>query len=719
MADPPERRQPARSAGSGKQEGLRADLEIARRHWRLIAGVILASVIVFAVAHERSAKTYTATASVAFQSDTLTDAALNIATVTSSEPQREADTEVLIAHSAEVAHNVRQQLKLSNTPDELLAEVKVEAAPTADVLNVLATTHDPNASAALANAFAVQYIAFRTKAQLAGISTAQEKLREQIAALPSTSAERATLVQSLVRLGSLQAAAASGTNIIGRATPPTSPNGAGLSEAIVIGILVGAAIAFSLVFLIESLDRRVKTVADFERGYGLPALAGIPRASSPAFDDEDSALLEPYRILRTALGFSAVTRQLNTLLVTSAVAGEGKTTVAVNLARVVALSGRRTVLVELDLRRPATFGEIDLAARGGATTAIAGAAEVRSLLVKPVPQLQNLLVLPSGALPHNPSELLGSERVTEMLMELAIEDSMVIIDSPPLNPVADAQVLLDNPAIDGAVVVARVDRTTREDVRHARAILDRHRVQPVGIVVTGVREASRYGYSSYESPSLRSEIKIKVPTQRAGRSKESKIVDEYTNGDATAQSKRAGGSKPKQGATRGRRKDDRKSPGAPTRRAEDRASQSSPASGERAGAGKPTHGRRAGDSSPKQAAVPAGSTHASEPAQPASQTAVQGNAQPAAQPTAQPVAQANAQPVAQTNAQPVAQANAQPAAQANAQPAAQTNAQPAAQTNAQPAAQTNPQPAANGAEPKPTTTVAGPANGTAPKHAPD
>ena len=496
-----------------------------------------------------------------------------------------------------------------------------------------------------------QYIAFRTKAQLAGISTAQEKLREQIAALPATSAERATLVQSLVRLGSLQAAAASGTNIIGRATPPTSPNGAGLSEAIVIGILVGAAIAFSLVFLIESLDRRVKTVADLERGYGLPALAGIPRASSPAFDDEDSALLEPYRILRTALGFSAVTRQLNTLLVTSAVAGEGKTTVAVNLARVVALSGRKTVLVELDLRRPARFGEIDLAARGGATTAIAGAAEVHSLLVRPVAQLQNLLVLPSGALPHNPSELLGSERVTEMLMELAVEDSMVIIDSPPLNPVADAQVLLDNPAIDGAVVVARVDRTTREDVRHARAILDRHRVQPVGIVVTGVREASRYGYSSYDSPTLRSEIKIRVPTQRAGRRKESKIVDEYTNGDATAQSKRAEGSKPKQGATRGRRRDDPKSPGAPATRAEDGASQSSPAAGERAGAGKPTHGRRAGDSSPKQAAVPAGSTPASTPAQAASratpQTAVQGNPQPTVQANPQPAAQANPEPSVQ------------------------------------------------------------------------
>ncbi len=680
MADAPERRQSARSLGGGKQEGLRADLEIARRHWRLIAGVIVASVIVFAIAHERSAKTYTATASVAFQSNTLTDAALNIATVTSSEPQREADTEVLIAHSAEVAHSVREQLKLSNTSDELLAEVKVEAAPTADVLNMLATTPDPNTSAALANAFALQYIAFRTKAQLAGISTAQEKLREQIKALPPTSPERATLEQSLVRLGSLQAAAASGTNIIGRATPPTSPNGAGLSEAIVIGILVGAAIAFSLVFLIESLDRRVKTVADFERGYGLPALAGIPRTSSPPIDDEDSPLLEPYRILRTALGFSAVTRQLNTLLVTSAVAAEGKTTVAVNLARVVALSGRRTVLVELDLRRPATFGAIDLAAKGGATTAIAGAAEARSLLVRPVPELPNLMVLPSGALPHNPSELLGSERVTEMLMELAVEDSMVIIDSPPLNPVADAQVLLDNPAIDGAVVVARVDRTTREDVRHARAILDRHRVQPVGIIVTGVREASRYGYSSYESPTLRSEIKIKVPTHRSGR-KESKIVDEYTNGGTATRSKRTDGSKPRRGSTRGRRKDDAKSGGAPGRRTEDRPNQSSAPSGQHTGPGKPAQSRRAGDSPSKQTGPPAGSAQDSGPT-PA-----------AAQPDAHPAVQANANSAAQSGAQPAVQV-ATPATHANAQANGQSNGQP----KTQPVAETS--------------------NGAAPKHAP-
>jgi capsular exopolysaccharide synthesis family protein len=507
--------------GPSRQEGLRADLEIVRRHWRLILVVVVATVAVFAGLHERQVKSYAATASVTFQSDTLLDSALNISTITSSEPQREADTEVLIAHSAEVAQAVREHLRLTNTTNELLGEVKVEAAPTADVLNIIATTHDPRASATLANAFAAQYIGFRARSQLAGISSDEAKIREQIAVLPAKSAERATLEQTLLRLTSLEAVAASGTSIISRATQPTSPTGGGVSQSIVIGFLVGAAIAFSLVFLLESLDRRVKTIADFEHGYRLPALVGIPRTSSRVISAESSALLEPYRILRSALGFTAATRELNTLLVTSAVAGEGKTTVAVNLAHVIALSGRRTVLVELDLRRPTTFGPIDLAAKRGVTTAITGAAELDELLVRPLADLENLLVLPSGAIPHNPSELLGVERVARLISELAEDGSMVIVDTPPLNPVADTHVLLDNPAIDAAVIVARLDRTTREQMRQARSILDQHKVQAIGIAITGVRDPSRYGYGygSYEplppkaptGPSRREEQRPREP----------------------------------------------------------------------------------------------------------------------------------------------------------------------------------------------------------------
>ncbi len=545
MSTPDLLEQRARPTRGNGQEGLVGDLEILRRHWRTVVLVVLASVAVFAIAHESKAKSYTATASVAFQADTLSDAALNISTATSSEPQREADTQVLIAHSAEVAQAVRSQLNVPSATGELLGEVKVEAAPTADVLNLIATTADPRASATLANAFAAQYIAFRARSQLAGISTAQAKIREQVAGLPAKSPERESLEQSLVRLGSLQAIAGGGANIIGRAGVPAAPNGGGLSEAVVIGFLVGLAIAFSLVFLLESLDRRVKTVADFERGYRLPALVGIPRMGSRAVHPDSSALLEPYRILRGALGFTAVTRRLNTLLVTSAVSGEGKTTVAVNLARVVAFSGRRTVLVELDLRRPGAIGPFNLAAPRGVTTAITGAADLEDLLVRPMPTLPNLFVLPSGALPYNPSELLGSPQVADLLSELAADGSMVIIDAPPLNPVADAQVLLDNPAIDACIIVARIDRTKREEMRHARSILDQHRVEPVGVVVSAVRDSSRYGYGygAYQAEAPALDVDVEAPPIKPGRLRDEEPQAESVNGDENVEALAGRGSR--------------------------------------------------------------------------------------------------------------------------------------------------------------------------------
>jgi succinoglycan biosynthesis transport protein ExoP len=497
-------------------ESLSGVLEVLRRRWLLIAGVVLVSVAVLLVSHERKAKSYSASASVAFHSGTLSDAALQVTPESSGEPQREANTEVLIAHSPEVARAAGTQLRLSTAPSELLEEVKVEAAPNADVLNFIASTGDARSSASLANAFAEQYIAFRAQSQLAGISSAQTRLQQQIAALPSGSAERTALEQSLQRLGSLRAVAGGGASIIGRAAPPTSPTGTSLATTVVIGLLIGLAVAFSLVFLLESLDRRVKSIEEFEREYRLPALAGIPQSAFRARRAEQRAeLLEPYRILRSALDFAAVARPLGTLMVTSAISGEGKTTVAVDLAHAVALTGRRTVLIELDLRRPTFTEHFDLQAGNGLSTVLTGGGTLGELLVEPLPDVPNLLVLPSGHLPHNPSELLGSARITEIIAELAAGDGMVIIDAPPLNPVADAQVLLNNQAIDAAMIVARIDQTKRDEVRRARAILDRHIVAPVGIVVTGLRDLGRYGYSAYRGPAPTLDVDVGAPSRSA------------------------------------------------------------------------------------------------------------------------------------------------------------------------------------------------------------
>jgi succinoglycan biosynthesis transport protein ExoP len=493
-------REQARAQGAG--ESLTSALSILRRRWLLITGIVLACVAVAVVKHNRTAKSYDATASVRFQSGTLSDAALQVSPSGGGEPQREADTEVLVAHSREVAQGVGQQLQkqlhVSISPNQLLSEVKVEAAQNADILNIIASTGDPRRSAALANAFAQQYIAFRAKSQLAGIETAQNKLQQQLTELPAGSPEHSSLQQSLQRLNALRAVAGGGANIIGLATPPSSPSGTRLSTTVVIGLLVGLAIAFSLVFLLESLDRRIKSIDEFEREYRLSALTGVPQSAFRLrHADERDERLEPYRILRSALDFAAVDRQLDTLLVTSAMSGEGKTTVAVDLAHAVALTGRHTVLVELDLRRPTFAKHFELDPRRGVTTALIGAATLDELLVEPFANLPNLSVLPSGRLPQNPSELLSSPRIADMISELSTEDGLVIIDAPPLIPVADTQVLLGNPAIHATLIVARMNQTTREEARRARAILDRHMVNPIGLAATGLRDANGYGYSTY------------------------------------------------------------------------------------------------------------------------------------------------------------------------------------------------------------------------------
>jgi capsular exopolysaccharide synthesis family protein len=490
-----------------ERESLSNALHVLRRRWLTLVWIVLAAVVVMVVTHERRTKSYSATSNVAFQSGTLSQAGLQVSPSGSREPQREADTEVLIAHSPEVAEAVRRHLHLSASASELLGKVKVEAAPNADVLNIGTTAGDPAEAAQLANAFAEQYIAFRTQSQLSGINAAQHELQRQIAPLPAGSPERTALEQSLQRLSPLRAVAGGGANILGRATPPSSPSGSGLTSSVAIGLLIGLAIALALVFLLESINQRINSIEEFEREYRLPALAAIPQSAfRPATAEDRDELLEPFRILRSALDFAAVARELDTLLVTSAVAGEGKTTVAIDLAHTVALTGRRTILVELDLRRPTFAKHFGLEPARGLTTALTGERQVSELLLAPLADVPNLLVLPAGPLPHNPSELLGTAGLTEILTELVNDESMVIVDAPPLNPVADAHVLLNRRAVSAALLVARIEHTKRSDVRRARAILDRHIVEPVGIVVTGIRDAGRYGYYGATAPTREASV---------------------------------------------------------------------------------------------------------------------------------------------------------------------------------------------------------------------
>jgi capsular exopolysaccharide synthesis family protein len=476
-----------------ERETLAHALEVIRRRWVIVAAAVLACIAAALVQSAASEDVYEASARVVFGSPTLSDAALQVDRSV-ADPEREAATNVLIASSEKVAAAVRGQLGSSTSESELLDAITVEAEENADVLLITASSPSPDTAAQIANAFADQYIAFKARSDVQNIKTAEDDLRRQLEALPRNAPERATLQEPLQRLASLRAVATGDARVIGRASPPAAPAGLGVLPLVVLAGIVGLAMGLAAIFLLESMDTRLNHLEEFEHEYRLPALVGIPDVASRGEEH-----LEPYRILRSAVDFARVSRELDVLMVTSAIPGEGKTTVAVNLARAIALTGRAVVLVELDLRRP-TFGEhLDIDPRRGVTSALTHEAAAADLVQTPIADRPNLFVLPAGRLPPNPSELLGSPAMEELLRVLTADETLVVVDAPPLLPVADAQVLLNQAVVDSSLIVTRAGMTMRDEVRRTRAILDRHVRSPLGLVVTGVDAAEAYGYEAYAS----------------------------------------------------------------------------------------------------------------------------------------------------------------------------------------------------------------------------
>jgi receptor protein-tyrosine kinase len=479
------------------EETVAHALGIVRRRWLVIVVAVLACVASALGQRELSTDQYAASVSVVFGSPTLSDSALQVSR-SGSDPERDAATNVLIAESQEVAEAVRRQLNASASASALRDQMRVEAAANADVLKITATDSDPERAATLANAFATEYIRFKARADTDSIDAAESDLRRQLDALPKGATERRSLEDSLERLAALRSVASGDARLLGRATVPTAAAGIGGVQLVALGIILGLGIGLILAFLLESIDRRVNDVEGFEREYRLGALAGIAEASFRFAKAERRADdLEPYRILRSTIEFARVSRELDVVIVTSAVPGEGKTTVAVDLAHAIALTNESVTLVELDLRRPTFSEHLDIDPARGVTDALLGNEPASFLLQTPFPSLPNFTVLAAGRLPPNPSELLGTTATAELLAELSSGSRTVIVDAPPLLPVADSHVLLNHARIDSALIVARIGLTTRDEVRRARAILDRHPLQPLGLVVTGIPDAERYGYRAY------------------------------------------------------------------------------------------------------------------------------------------------------------------------------------------------------------------------------
>jgi len=281
---------------------------------------------------------------------------------------------------------------------------------------------------------------------------------------------------------------------------PVSPQPVrNISLGVVLGLIVGVGAAA----LRESLDTTIRTPDALAAAASAPTLCCIPldsaARSAPLITDGSgqSSRAEAMRQLRTNLQFVEVDRPLRSLVVSSAVPGEGKSTTACNLGIAFAEAGKRVIIVDADLRRPMVAEYLGLEGAVGLTNVLAGQAGVRDV-IQPWGN-NSLWVLPSGSIPPNPSELLGSDNMADLLTALTTSFDMIIIDTPPLLPVTDAAIMAA--VADGCLLVSRHGKTTTTHVGTAAGALTAVGAKLHGCVLnmTPARRASTYSYYSYES----------------------------------------------------------------------------------------------------------------------------------------------------------------------------------------------------------------------------
>jgi capsular exopolysaccharide synthesis family protein len=285
------------------------------------------------------------------------------------------------------------------------------------------------------------------------------------------------------------------------ADTPVSPRPLrNLALAGLLGLIVGVGAAV----LREVIDTTVKSPESLQDLAGAPVLAGIPFDSAAALGllavtgAGHSARAEALRQLRTNLEYIDVDKPVKTVVVTSAVPGEGKSSTACALAMLFAETNRRVLILDADLRRPRIAEYLGLEGAAGLTTVLAGIAAIDEVLQR---YGENLWVLPSGFLPANPSELLGSQLMADLLRELRELFDVIVVDCPPLLPVTDAAVVAAR--ADGALLLAQSRKTTSAQVTAAVKALRSVDARLLGCVLNMIAAKGPDAYCYYDEYSAK------------------------------------------------------------------------------------------------------------------------------------------------------------------------------------------------------------------------
>jgi capsular exopolysaccharide synthesis family protein len=336
-----------------------------------------------------------------------------------------------------------------------------------------------------------------------------------------------TLLENLLQRSKendvIMASKPNNVSIIDYALAPDGPVGPNRTRTVFMAMFLSLALGVGLALLLEYLDDTVHSTEDVERLLNLPALAVIPaigavsklrllgppgalqkrngHSDSPELlmnVEGQSPLAEAYRQLRTSVLLSSAGRAPKSLLVTSSLPSEGKTTTAVNTAISLAQTGADVVIIDADMRRPRLRSIFGLSERPGLSSILSSAiteAEMLALLTKD--ELTGLSVLTSGPIPPNPAELIGSDQMRRLMATLQSKFTHVVVDSPPINSFTDG--VLISSMVDGVLLVVHGGKSSRHVVRRSRQLLHDIGAKIFGVVLNKVnlRSSDYYYYKRY------------------------------------------------------------------------------------------------------------------------------------------------------------------------------------------------------------------------------
>lgn len=514
---------------SPRYTSLRDYLRVLRDHRILIVVMtIVFGVVTYAIS-ATSGKSYTATASVALNNPQQAYALAGLgAAQTPPIPLQTPAINAAAVTTASILRPAATQLRhrfphasLNMILGGLYSSVSADVSASTNLVVISASASQPRLAAEIANAVAASDAAYVT-AQLRG------QLRQIAAGLstrlstggngPSGTFARGQNTLTITRLQGLEKVI-SGAQVSSPATAPSSPSSPKSTRNAVLAALVGLTLAIVIAFLRASLDRRVRTAGQIQRELDMSLLGRVPQSAmggvGPLAQGRRKVApedLEAFRILRANLDLLA-DADLKTIAVTSPLADQGKSTVASSLAFASAWAGRRTLLIETDLRRRTLAGRASLKATPGLTELlrgyVAGGSAPFERYVQSVPAVSGggqgngataqpiggLDALTAGTAPPMPAELLGGPAFEELLGQARARYDTVILDTSPLLPVADTLEIL--PLVDGILICVRAGRTRAEELRSVRSALEHLPQRALGFVLTGVGAGDEADYGYY------------------------------------------------------------------------------------------------------------------------------------------------------------------------------------------------------------------------------